>query len=211
MRFIRLTLFLCALTSIMPAQQWEAGVGGGYGFLNHVDASGAAGRATAGFAPGYTLGAYFKQDFQKRLFGQIRYEYMQSNLRLSSGGRRAEFSGRAHAIHYDFGYQTTPEGSRPQFFAAVGGGVKIFTGDGTESAVQPLSQFGFFTNTSDVKPLFTSNAGVSFRLREHVVVRAEIQNYLSPFPRAVLTPAPGVRFGKVLDDVVPMITVGFGR
>jgi hypothetical protein len=40
-----------------------------------------------------------------------------------------------------------------QFFAAAGGGMRIFQGTGTEAAYQPLSQFGYFTKTRVVKPM----------------------------------------------------------
>ena len=53
--------------------------------------------------------------------------------------------------------------SRTQFFVAMGGGMKIYRGTGTEEAYQPLSQFAYFTKTQKVEPMASFGAGVQFQ------------------------------------------------
>ena len=123
------------------------------------------GSATAGFAPGLAAGVFAGEHFyhSSNFSGEVRYEYMQSDLRLSAAGQSAQFPGVSHAFHYDFLYRTNRKESRMQFFGALGGGVKVFSGTGAEAAYQPLNQFGYFTKTSMVKPVVTVGAGAYSR------------------------------------------------
>src|SRR5580700_1864507 len=102
MRVLKLSVFaMCAATAAF-AQQWEFGGVAGAGFLNHVPATGGA---TAGFAPGLVASGLVGERFSPHISGEIRYEYFQSDLRLSSNGQTASFGGDAHALHYDFLYR----------------------------------------------------------------------------------------------------------
>lgn len=208
MRSFVLSLFL--LSSAAFAQQWEFGALGGGQFLSNVSANGAGvGSATAGFAPGAAFGAYVGNNLYRNLGGEIRYEYFQNDLRLSSGGQTAQFTGAAHAIHYDVIYRTNRKESNVQFFAAVGAGVKIYRGTGAQEAYQPLSQFGYFTQTQAVKPMVSAGGGLTYRLSRHMYLRAEVRDFITPFPTQVLTPAPGVKFGSILQDIVPMVGLSY--
>jgi hypothetical protein len=208
MRLVRFALVVISGSTTAFAQL-ELGVVGGAGLLNSVSASGAPGSAKAGFAPGLVAGVYAGERFyhSNNFSGEVRYEFMQSDLRLSAAGQSAQFSGVSHAIHYDSLYRANREGSRMQFFGALGGGVKIFSGTGTEAAYQPLSQFGYFTKTSMVKPMVTGGAGVIFTLASKLLLRAEVRDFITGYPTSVLTPAPGVKFGSLLNEIVPMVSL----
>lgn len=205
MRVLTLSVFaMCAATAAF-AQQWEFGGVAGAGFLNSVPAGG----ATAGFASGLVAGGLIGERLSSHISGEIRYEFFQSDLQLSSNGQTARFGGDAHALHYDFLYRIRDSESRVQFYGAAGGGLKIFRGTGTEEAYQPLSQFGYFTKTQEVKPMISAGGGVTFRLAPRLVLRAEVRDFITPFPTQVLTPAPGVKFGSMLNDIVPMIGIEY--
>jgi len=205
MRVLTLSVFaMCAATAAL-AQQWEFGGVAGGGFLNSVPATG----ATAGFAPGLVAGALVGERLSPHISGEIRYEFFQSDLQLSSSGQTARFAGQAHAVHYDILYRVRNTESRVQFYGAAGGGMKIFRGTGTEEAYQPLSQYGYFTKTLTIKPMISAGGGVTFRLAPKLVLRAEVRDFITPFPTQVLTPAPGVKFGSFLNDVVPMVALEY--
>jgi hypothetical protein len=211
MRLQILSVLLFCVPAISSAQKWEFGVDGGAGLLNHVTATATTGSATAGFAPGFVAGVFAGENLYKHLSGEIHYEYMQSDLRLSSGGQSPQFSGMAHAVHFDLVYRTGKKNSPVQFFAVVGGGIKDFVATGKEAAYQPLSQYGYFTKTSAVKPLLTGGAGVTFALGGKFQLRAEVRDYLTAFPTAVLTPPPGVKYGNPLNEIVPMVSLVYTR
>jgi len=161
MKTIQLSvLLLAAAGSTCFAQQWEFGGGAGAGFLPGVPVTGSVGTATAGFQSGISAGAFVGQNLYNHLSGELHYGFQQSNLRLQSNGTEATFSGMTHVVHYDLVYHTNRKGSRSQYFASAGAGLKIFRGTGTEEAYQPLSQFGYFTKTQALKPMATVAVGV---------------------------------------------------
>jgi hypothetical protein len=57
----------------------------------------------------------------------------------------------------------------------------------------------------------TFGGGVKFRLSPHVSMRAEVRDYLTPFPKELITPAPGAKIGSWLNDIVPMVTVSYEK
>jgi len=210
MRTIQLSvLLLAAAGTTCFAQQWEFGGGAGAGFLPGVPVTSAVGSATAGFQAGFSVGAFVGQNLYRHLSGELRYGFQQSNLRLQSGGTEATFSGMSHVVHYDVVWHTNRKGSRTQYFAAAGGGMKVFRGTGTEAAYQPLSQFGYFTKTQAVKPMVSIGAGVRYALTPKVFLRTEFRDYITPFPKQLITPAPGTKYGSMLHDFVPMLTLSY--
>src|ERR1017187_9181992 len=155
------------------AQKWEFGGNGGGGFLSNVDVNGVTGSATAGFQTGAAFGGYVGFTQYKHIGGELHYGYLQSNLSLKSGGAEASFAGVAQVIHYDLIFKTNTNKGKVQLFAAVGGGMKYFCGTGTEAAYQPLSQFGYFTKTSAMKPMASVGAGMKIALSRKVFLRTE--------------------------------------
>lgn len=210
MRKIQLSvLLLAAAGTTCFAQQWEFGGGGGASFLPGVPVSGAIGSATAGFQAGVYAGAFAGQNLYNHLSGEIHYAFQQSNLKLQSGGSEATFSGVAHVLHYDLVYHTNKKDSRTQYYVSGGAGLKIFRGTGAEQAYQPLSQFGYFTKTQALKPMATFAVGVRYALRPRVYLRTEFRDYITAFPTDLITPAPGTKYGLLLNDFVPMITLSY--
>jgi len=134
---------------------------------------------------------------------------MQSNLKLQSGGSQVTFSGLSHVVHYDLILHTNRKESRVQYFVAVGGGMRLFTGTGKESAYQPLSQFAYLTKTHEIKPLISAGAGIKYALTERLILRTEFRDYITPFPKEVITPAPGAKIGSILQSFVPMVGISY--
>jgi len=209
MKTIVKTLLLLALGSCAFAQQWELGGIGGVGFLDNVHVSSPAGSATAGFAPGLVAGAFFGQSLNVHWSGELRYEFFDSNLKLSGGGTSASFNGVAHAVHYDLLYHTNRRHSPVQFFVAVGGGMKIFDGTGLQEANQALSQYGYFTQTHQVKPMLDFGAGLTYKFSDKLYFRTEVRDFLSGFPTSVITPPVGVSYGKILNNIVPLAGITY--
>ena len=204
-------LLILAPAAGFAQQQWSFGADGGVGLFNHVAVSSPFASATAGFAPGFTAGGFVAENLYTHFAGEIHYDYMQSNLRLSSGGQNAEFSGGAHLIHYDMVYHTARGESPVQFFAAIGGGVKAFMGTGAQEAYQPLSQYGYFTKANSVKMMVTGGAGVTFKVSPTLSLRMEVRDFSTAFPTAVLTPPQGVKYGTMLNEIVPMVSIVYSK
>jgi hypothetical protein len=209
MRRLVFSFVILAAASTAFAQQWEFGAVGGGSLLSDVSVSGPAGKATAGFAPGAAFGAFFGENLYSHLTGEVRYEYLQSDLRLSSGGQSAQFTGGQHALHFDMLYHTNRKESRTQFFASLGGGVKVFRGTGAPEAYQALSQIGYFTKTQSIKPMVSVGGGLTFQLAPRIFLRAEVRDFITAFPTELITPAPGMKFGSLLNDIVPLVGITY--
>jgi hypothetical protein len=205
--FLKSILILTAASAAASAQQWEFGGAGGGGFLNTVNVTGSS-TAKAGFAPGAVAGVWVGYTSTPHFGGEIRYNFMQSNLKLKSGGSEATFSGVAHTLQYDLIIKTSRHEGKVQLFAALGGGMKYFQGTGKEAAYQPLSQFGYFTKTSMVKPMASVGGGIKFAVSHRVFIRTEVRDYITAFPTDLIAPAPGTKFGSILHDIVPMVGIG---
>ena len=207
---MRLTaaFFFLAGTALL-AQQWELGVSGGIGLAKNptvTTATGATG--TAGFKPGLAATALFGNDMYDRLSGEMRYTYRVNNLKVSGGGQEAGFNGEAHLVHYDLLWHFADRGAKLRPFLAGGGGMKIYRGTGTESAYQPASKFALLTKTQESKPLVTAGGGVKYALTESLHLRIEVRDYITPFPKTVVAPAPGAKIKGWLHDFTPMVGIG---
>jgi len=202
-------LWLAAASVCCFGQQWEFGGGAGAGFLSSVNVSSPYGSATTGLQNGLAAGAFFGQNLYPHISGEIHYEYLMSGLDIKSGGQQATFSGNSHTLHYDLVLHTNKKGSRTQLFAALGGGMRIFRGTGTEQAYQPLYQFGYLTKTQQLKPMGTASVGVRFTLAHNLYLRTEFRDFITPFPTQVVAPAPGAKFGSILQTFVPMASISY--
>jgi hypothetical protein len=202
-------MFLAVSAASCFGQQWEFGGVGGAGFLSNVNVSAPAGAATAGFQTGGALGAFASENLYPHWSGEIRYEYLQNDLHIQSGGTNATFAGHEHAVHYDVLWHTNRKGSKMQAFVAFGGGMKLFDGTGKPEAYQPNYQFGYLTNTQQLKPMADVGAGLRFELRPRLYLRMEFRDFITPFPNQVIAPAPGAKYGSILQDFVPMVGISY--
>ena len=190
-------------------QQWEVGGSAGATFLPGASITSPFGTATAGIKPGISFSGYIGQNLYRHVAGEVRYGFAQSNLRLQSGGKTASFSGVSHRVHYDVILHTGDKESRTQYFAAVGGGFKVFRGTGTEAAFQELYQFAYFTKTQAIKPMASFGGGIKFQLKPRVFLRTEVRDFVTMFPKELITPAPGAKFGGLLHEFVPMFGISY--
>jgi hypothetical protein len=52
-------------------------------------------------------------------------------------------------------------------------------------------------------------AGVKIALTRKMFLRTEFRDYITAFPKEIITPAPGTKYGTLLHDFVPMVGLGF--
>lgn len=190
------------------AQTAEFGFSGGAGFAPASTVRAPFGQASAGFEHGVSAAVWGGHN-HRYLGGEIRYVYAEDRLRVASGGTKAAFSGRSHAIHYTLLWHTRPAGSKTRPFLAAGGGVKGYQGTGTEVLYQPLQEYALLTRTSEWKGLLVFGGGVKFALSPRFQLRAEVYDYLTPFPEKVIAPAPGATIGGWVHGFVPAFGFGF--
>jgi hypothetical protein len=211
MRKITIGLALAlSLAGACAAQEWEVGGMASYGFYRNLNAVNPAGSAMAGLSPGAAFGAVLGHNSTSRISGEFRYSYMANDLKLSSGGTDAHFGGTAHAFHYDLILHPRPRhGSKVLPFMAMGGGMKVYEGTGKEVAYQPLSDFALLTKTREVKAMISVGGGLKMILGPRLLLRAEVRDYITAFPKQVITPLPGTKVSGWLNDFVPMVGISY--
>jgi hypothetical protein len=42
-------------------------------------------------------------------------------------------------------------------------------------------------------------------------MRMEFRDYVTPFPEKIIAPAPGAKYGKILNDFVPMASISYEK
>jgi hypothetical protein len=200
---------LLLFSSYAAAQAWEIGGSAGYGFPLDVDVTRANITGKTGFKQGVGFGVVAGNQQSRRLGGEVRYLYRDSDLKLSSGGTKVEFPGDSHIVHYDarihFG---NPEGTLKPF-VAFGGGVKVYRGTGKESPAQPLSSLAALTRTNELLPLLSIGMGVSKTLGKNLLLRFDFRDYVTPFPKDVIAPHPSASLDGWLHDFTTMVGISF--
>jgi hypothetical protein len=191
------------------AQKWEVGVGGGGNFYTAQSFTNPIGNAEGKLANGFIVSGWLGNNSGRLLGGEVRYDYEQSNLKLSSGGTNVSFGAHTNAIHYDFLLHFASKEARVSPFLAAGAGVKIYTGTGKEQAFQPLSNIALLTKTNELKPMVSVGGGVKFAVTSAIQLRLDVHDYLTPFPKSVIAPAQGSKVGGWLSDFVAMAGLSF--
>jgi hypothetical protein len=210
MRLIQ-TIVVCAV-ALAPAglaQRWEFGGGVGGGFYPSRDISSGGSSVSANIQTNIAGSVWLDNNGHGRWGGDLRYDYQRGDLQLKGGGSSASFSGETHAVHYDLLYHFTPSESAMRPFVGVGAGIKEYRGTGTEVVFQPLSSFALLTKAQDITPLVSVGGGVKFNFGGHFQLRMEVHDYLTPFPKKVITPNTGAKVSGWLQDIVPMIGISY--
>ena len=201
---IRLIWLFLALGTAQ-AQQHEIGILGGGGWAAGLPIQGAPPSTSAGFQSGAVAGAVLSQDLYGRWSGEIRYLFEQRNLRVTSGGTTASFSGQAHVLQYELMFYTRPRKQRIRPYLAVGGGMKLFRGTGTETAYRPLMEYAYLTRAQQLQPMLTAGGGVKIQLNARLRLRIDLRDQITRFPGKLIAPAPGMTLDGWLQDFVPTV------
>jgi len=205
-----MSLAIAVATPSAFAQKWEVGFGAGGSFLTSETVTNPAGNADATRNPGLALSAWLDNNIGSGVFGgEFRYDYEMGNLKLSSGGTSTTFASRSNAVHYDFVFNFASSESAVRPYVAAGGGVKWYSGTGTEQVYQPLSNIAVFSDVRDLRALASVGAGVKFNIAKSTLLRLEIHDYMTPFPSKLIAPVAGSSVGGWLQDFVVSAGLSF--
>lgn len=190
---MRIAYLLTAALVALPAfaQKYEFGVNGGVSFYDKKTVTNPRGDADVGFKTGYVAGFSLGHNMYKLIGGEIRYTFLNNGMKIESGSTKATFGAQAHAFHYDLLIHATDPDSGIRPYVAIGGGMKHYRGTGEEQPFQPLSNIAILTKTNDTKGMVSVGGGVKVQLTRRMWLRLDVHDYLTPFPKNVITPASG--------------------
>ena len=204
-----MSLAIAVATPAAFAQRWEVGFGGGGSFLTSETITSPAGNADATRNPAWVVSAWLDNNIGSGLFGgELRYDHEMGDLKLSSGGTSTTFASQSNAVHYDFLFNFTSSESAVRPFVAAGGGVKWYSGTGTEQPFQPLSNIAVFSDVRDLRAMASVGAGVKFNIAKSTTLRLEVHDYMTPFPSKLIAPVGG-SVGGWLQDIVVSAGISF--
>lgn len=209
MKTVQMLLVFSAVGAM--AQSWEVGGGVGGGFYTSDSITGPSGSASAKIQTGIAGSVWLGNTWQGRWAGELRYDYGMGDLSLNSGNTSASFAARTQQFHYDIMWHATSSESRIRPYVAVGAGIKLYQGTGAQVAYQPLSNVALLTQQQDLTPLASVGGGVKFQLSPHVQIRLDVHDYLTPFPKNVITPNTGAKVSGWLQEIVPMVGISYTR
>jgi len=200
-----LLLGTCAL-----GQQREIGFLGGGGFLKGLPVQDTSLPVTAGFQAGPAVGFLIGHDLYSRWSGEIRYVFEHQNLKLTAAdGTAVSFGGQAHVVQYDVVFHTRPRNEKIRPYVAMGGGIKLYRGTGTETAYRPLMDYAYLTRTQELKPMFAVGGGVKVRMSRRTTLRIDLRDQITRFPEKVIAPAPGTKLSGWLHDFLPAVGISW--
>ena len=191
------------------AQHYEIGGAIGYGVYHNGSIISAAGTAEAGIRNRIAASAVFGEDLYQHLSGEARYVYHDGDPFLSAGSAKGSIRGQSHALHYDVLFHLKPRRERIRPYAAGGVGAKLYETTGAAPVPQPLPRIAALATGSEWKPLFTVGGGVKVRISDHVMVRGDVRDYITMFPKALFTPVSGAKEHGIFHQFTPLFGLGY--
>jgi hypothetical protein len=212
---MRTTVLTAALgvtfSSVCLAQKWEVGAAAGYGFYDNatIGNSVAGVSASAGFHPGFALGAFLGENMYEHVGGEVRYLFLWGAPELQFQGTRATMNGYTNLVVYDVVVHIKSRDSKLRPFLAGGAGVKVFTGTSTQFLTQPLQEFAVLRTGTDVEPAISAGGGLKYRAARRLLLRADFRVYMSPLPNQLFRTTRLQEIRGWVYNFVPQVGVGY--
>jgi Outer membrane protein beta-barrel domain len=208
--YIRSQMLLLVLLPGM-AQNWEAGVGAGFGHYRSVSISGPTGSGSVGFGPRFVVSAIVGKRFAEHLAVEARYIYQDGDLQILGRGVEANLDGDSSALAGELVYSLFGWHASLRPYFAAGSGIKVYRGTQNPAANEPLMDLARLHHESQLVGLISYGGGLKWHFGERWLVRLDLRDYMTPFPTQVISAAPGVHLNGWLHDFVPMLGVSWSR
>ena len=191
------------------AQQWEFGGGAGYGWPLNASLTGLASPGHAGFAPHAAFTVVFDENMYNYIGGEAQYTFRSGGTQLRSDGITETAPGYSNILVYNLMFHVRPRESKFRPFAAVGGGIRIYTNSGSV-VPQPLAGFALLTRGTQVEPAVSFDGGMKYTMpRHHVQLRVDLRVYTSPTPGDLIRPFVGSGIKGWTFDLMPMAEIAY--
>jgi hypothetical protein len=198
------------LAGACGAQEWEIGGSIGYGIYRDVRVNGAGSEATVGIRNRFAAGAVVTENLYDHFSGEVRYLYQDGDPFLSYRGARANVQGQSHTIVYNVLFQVRQREARLRPFGLVGVGGKFYRTTGPAPEVQPAPNIALLARANEWKVVVTVGGGVSYRFGNHVVLRGDFIDEITPFPKRLFVPVNNSTDRGLFQQFTPMVTVSYG-
>jgi opacity protein-like surface antigen len=205
MKLAIFTLFACAAFG----QQYEVGADVGYGFYRDGSIYSGSGSAQAGIRNRFAAGIMLGDEFSNYVSAEFNYLYHDGHPFLQAPGVKADIQGNSDALTASLLFHFKPREHRWRPFVAGGTGAKEYIIAGPAPFPQPIPQIASLTTNDVWKVVFSVGGGVTYRLINHMVLRAEFRDYLTTFPRTEIVPAPHNTARGIFEQFTPLFGVSY--
>jgi hypothetical protein len=206
---MRYFVLLALAAGVAYGQDYELGGFIGYGVYRNGTVFGAGQTVTAGVYNRFTTGAVIGEDMYEHLSGEIRYIYHDGHPFVSGYGAKTEVQGESHTFTYDLLFHFKEREAKLRPFVAAGAGAKGYIISGPVPVSQPLAGIASITSADQWMAVVGVGGGVKYRLRRHVLVRADFRDYMTKFPRRQLLPAQGNTARGIFQQFTPMLGLSY--
>lgn len=191
------------------AQPYEIGGAAGYGWYRNGTIFGQGVTAQAGIRDRFAAGFVLGEDLYDYVSGEIRYLFHDGHPFLSARGIERDIQGQSHAIHYDLLVHTSKRESRLRPYFAAGAGIKGYVIAGPEPSPQPAPDLGLLRAEDEWMFLATVGVGVKYRVHRNVLLRLDLRDYMTRFPKRQIAPAGNNTARGIFQQITPLFGVSY--
>jgi len=196
------------LAAAAAAQIWEIGASAGDAMYKKGTISSSAGSVQASIDNSVVPSVAVCENMYEHLSGEFRYLYETGHPFLSQGATKTQISGDSHTFVYDELLHFRRRASWWRPYVAVGGGAKYYVASGPAPVPQPSSKVALLLANNQWVGVGSAGAGLKLKVQEHVVLRFDVRDFISQFPKNQLKPAAGASAPTILQQITPMGGIG---
>jgi hypothetical protein len=200
---------LLMLAAAASAQTYELGGAVGEGSYRNGTVTSPSGPAQAGIGNAIAPSVVVCDNMYEHVSGEVRYLYQGGLPFVSQGGVKGTMPGNSHTFVYDTLVHLRGRHSRIRPYFAIGAGVKGYVTPGPAPSPEVLQKVVGLLAKNQWTLAGSVGGGVKVRIQEHIVLRFDIRDYVTQFPKQQIAPASGASVSGLLQQITPMGGVGF--
>jgi hypothetical protein len=191
------------------AQDAAVGIALGYGLYRNGSVLSSDGTVEAGFKDRFAVSFTITDDAYDHVSGEFRYTYQDGDPFLSGFGTGVRLQGQSHAFAYDLNFHFRPLEAKIRPYVTAGVGAKLFIIRGPANPNQPFPNIATLTTSNAVTLMVLGGGGVSMRVAPHTLVRLDFLDYINPFPKSEIKPAPLATARGIFNQFTPSLGVSY--
>jgi outer membrane protein W len=199
---------LAIVAAAASAQTFEVGAAVGTGIYRDATVTSASGTAQAGMDNGIAPGVVVCDNMFEHVSGEFRYLYQPGQPFVSQGAVKGSMPGNSHTFVYDTLLHVRGRDRRIRPYAAIGVGVKGYLTPGPAPSPEPLPKVAALLAKNQWSLVGSVGGGIKVKVQEHIVLRFDIRDYVTQFPKNQISAAPGASVSGLLQQITPMGGVG---
>jgi hypothetical protein len=205
---LRIGGLLVCFAAAAAAQNWEIAGEVGDGIYHNATITSSSGSAQAGMQNGLAASFVVCENLYEHFSGEFRYLYQDGQPFLSLGSTTGTIPGASHTLVYEGLIQFRRRSSWWRPYVALGGGAKWYVATGSAPTSEPLPKEALLLANNQWVGVGSAGVGLKLKVQEHIVLRFDVRDFITQFPKKQITPAAGASASGWLQQITPMGGVG---